>query len=409
MSPRPTGVYGLRLLSDARVLRMAIGVALVIFLTARAAFFLDLTDEAQWGYDFSAYLWAGDRILVGESPYSPHQLAGPYSPQAQGRYLYPPFLAVAVTPLSAAFEDYRAAVWVWSALGAGSLLAVVVGVARSEGIGSRTDKTLLVGGAFAFAPVVGELVLGNVHLLLLGLFASAWLAIRRGTSRGEFVAGGLVGVATMIKIFPGILVVWFLLTGRPRAALAALAAMAVLVVATVPVTGIGPWLDYPTVLLNLGPVVDPRDALAPTVWLSEVVPPAIARVVVTTGGIAVILGTARRLPEASSFAIAVSVSVLIAPAVYHHYLAIFVLPLLIAVRYAPPIAWVGVAYLLMSGGEQDALGDGAWVTNRLLPTLGAILVVTGLAVRHRGASNAPRSGPRRTIGAVTARTARLDS
>lgn len=394
MSPRPTRVYGLRLLSDARVLRMAIGVALAIFLTARAAFFLDLTDEAQWGYDFSAYLWAGDRVLAGDSPYSPHQLAGLYSPQdPQGLYLYPPLLAVVVTPLSAAFEDYRAAAWVWSALGAGILLAAVLGVARSERIGSRTDRALLVGAAFAFAPVVGELVLGNVHLLLLGLSTGAWLANRRGTTGGEMVAGSLVGVATMIKIFPGILVVWFLVMGRPRAALAALAAMAALVVATLPVTGIGPWLDYPTVLLNLGPVVDPRDALAPTVWLSEVVPPAIARVVVTASGIAVILATTRRLPEASSFAIAVAVSVLIAPAVYHHYLAILVLPLLIAVRYAPPVAWVGVAYLLMSGGEQDVLGDGAWVTNRLLPTIGAILIVVCLAVPRRGASGAPWSGP----------------
>ncbi len=106
--------------------------------------------------------------------------------------------------------------------------------------------------------------------------------------------------------------------------------MAVLAAATWPVTGLGPWLDYPTVLLNLGPPNELANALAPTVWLSEVMPRLAARVVVTIVGVAVVVWAARRRSEAISFGVAVAISVLIAPALYPHYLAILVLPMLLA-------------------------------------------------------------------------------
>jgi alpha-1,2-mannosyltransferase len=111
---------------------------------------------------------------------------------------------------------------------------------------------ILLAAALAYAPVIGELIIGNVHLLILGLLAGAWLALSRGTPRGEIAAGLLVGIATLVKVFPGVLILWFLLTGRLRAAAAAGIVMAALVAITLPLTGLGPWLDYPTVL-ELGP------------------------------------------------------------------------------------------------------------------------------------------------------------
>ncbi len=54
-------------------------------------------------------------------------------------------------------------------------------------------------------------------------------------------------------------------------------------------------------------------------------------------------------------------SLLIAPALYHHYLAILVLPFLLAAsRFAGTGVWLVVAYLLLWGGNQPALGDLAW-------------------------------------------------
>jgi alpha-1,2-mannosyltransferase len=217
------------------------------------------------------------------------------------------------------------------------------------------------------------------------------VAIRRSDAgrSAAIVAGVLIGVATLIKIFPGVLILWLLLRRRWTSALAAFGAMAVLVVATLPVIGLQPWLDYPTVLLNLGPPVDTRDTVAPIVWLSSVVSPAVARLLVVGAGVAIVAWTSQRRSEPVSFAVAVAVSVLIAPALYHHYLAILVLPMLLAIRSAPPIWWVALAYVLMFGGEQAVLGEHVWIVNRLLPTLGALLVLIGLVIRGTARSGRP--------------------
>jgi len=384
-------VYGLRLLRQRPVQLAALGIVALVVLAFRALQFALLTREIQWGYDFSAYWSAAGRLLGGFSPYQANQLSGPYGPQAQFLYLYPPPLAAAVSPLALVFPtDYRTAAWVWTSIGVVVLIAAVLALWRSERLDERfpiladRGRWLLVAAALAFPPVVGELVLGNVHLVLLGLLTVAWLGIRRGDARGEWIAGAAVGIATLVKVFPGVVVLWFLLTRRYRAAAGAAVGAAALAVVALPITGIEPWLQYPTVLANLGVPLDTRDTLAPTVWLAPVLGFTPARVLVTIAGLTVLASSAigsRRgdaTSTARSFAIAVTVSVLIAPALYHHYLALLVLPLLLGLSGAVPVPWLGVAYLLMWGGEQTALGDTSWVVNRGLPTAGAIVLLGAL-------------------------------
>lgn len=371
--------YGIRLLFKPRVQRIGLITLLAVFLSVRVFQFFYFSDVIQWGYDLSFYWRAGQHILDGQPIYAPFQLAGPYPPQGVDyEYLYPPFLAVVVAPLVAVIGDYRAANWLWAGLGAVILALAVVLMARRERLARGVDLALLVGAAFAYAPVVSELIIGNVHLLILGLLAGAWLAVARGTARGEVVAGAFVGVAALIKVFPGLVILWFLLTGRFRAAAAAVVTMAVLALATLPVIGLGPWLDYPTVLANLGPPTELTDVLAPTVWLSAVMPPLVARVLVTIIGIATVAWVARRRSDEAGFAVTVVVSLLIAPALYPHYLAIMVLPLLFALRLRLPAVQVGVVFMSATGGGPEVFGDAAWIVNRALPTIGALLLIAGL-------------------------------
>jgi alpha-1,2-mannosyltransferase len=382
--------------------QLAVLVVLAFLVLAfRALQFAVLTGQIQWGYDFSAYWTAGGRLLDGASPYQAHQLAGSYSPQEQFLYLYPPPLAGFLIPIRALFpDDYRAAAWLWTGLGAAILVSSVLAIARVERLGERFPllagrrRWLLVAGAFGFPPVVGELVLGNVHLVLLGLLTVAWLGVRRGDTPGEWIAGLAVGVAAVIKVFPGLLLFWFLITRRDRASLAVVVGAAATALLVIPVTGIEPWTQYPTVLANLGPPVDTRDTLAPTVWLADVLGFDVARLLVTILGLAIVewtgLAAARRRSkvgsspsvesgeDARSFAIAVIVSVLIAPALYHHYLAVLVLPFLLGLAAGVPVPWLALAYFLMWGGEQEALGDVSWIVNRGLPTAGALVLLGGL-------------------------------
>lgn len=371
--------YGIRLLFEPRVQRLALVVLLVAILPIRAFQLFGLSADIGWGYDLSFYWRAGQHILDGQSVYAPFQLTGPYPPQGVDyEYLYPPFLAVAVAPLVALVADDHAANWLWMAIGAVILVLSVVFVARRERLARGFDLALLVGVMFAYAPVVSELIIGNVHLLILGLFAGAWLAVRQGTARGEIVAGACIGIAALIKVFPGLVILWFLLTRRYRAAAATLVTTAVLAVATLPVTGLQAWLDYPTVLANLGPPTELTDVLAPTVWLSAVMPALVARVLVTVVGIVVVIWAARQRSEPISFAVTVAISVLIAPALFPHYLAILVLPLVLALRYAPPAAWVVLVWASASGGVVEVFGDATWIVNRAIPTIGALALVAGL-------------------------------
>jgi alpha-1,2-mannosyltransferase len=271
-------------------------------------------------------------------------------------------------------------------------VAVVLVLVRSERLDERfpvlggRGRWILVAAGVTFAPVIGELSIGNVHLLLLGLFTVGWLGIRRGGSTGDWVAGAALGVAALIKVFPAVLLLWLLATRRYRAAVAMVVSAAVLTLVTLPITGIEPWLQYPTVLANLSEVTDTRDTISPTTWLAPYLGFGAARWLVMGAGIALVLwsalrdgrGAASAPGVAVSFALAVVASVLVAPNVYHHYLAIFVLPFCLGLGAGLPLGRLALAYLLMSGGDQPALGELAWIVNRVLPTLGALVLLAAL-------------------------------
>jgi hypothetical protein len=387
-----TSLYGVRKLREPRVQAVVVGMLAVILLVVRGLEFVYLTTQPQWGYDLSFYWTAASHLLHGQPIYSQAQLSGPYAPQGQDGFLYPPPFAALVIPLVwLAPQGAQVAEWIWSAIGALIVVGVALALWRSERLGERypllrgNGRWLLVVGALTFPPVVGELSIGNVHLLLLGLFALAWLGIRRGSARDDWTAGVALGVAAVIKVFPGVLLLWLLLTRRFRAAVAMVVGVAAFALVTLPITGIEPWLQYPRVLANLSAVTDTTDTISPTIWLAPYLGFDVARWLVMGIGVLLLAWVALRDSRAGgdamparSFAVAVALSVLIAPNVFHHYLSILVLPFLLALGLGIRLRWLFLAYLLMSGGTQPGLGDYAWVVNRVLPTLGTLVLLGAL-------------------------------
>jgi len=393
MSLTPGTTYGLRLLTQRRVQVAILATLTVVVLALRVVQLAIWTQAPQWGYDFSFYWTAASHLLHGEPIYSATQLAGPYAPQAQDGFLYPPALAALVTPLALLFpSDYRAANWIWSIAGAAILVWAILALAREEGLDRRYSllagrgRWWLVAAAFAFPPVIDELVVGNVHLLLVGLLTAAWIGVKRGGRGGDRLAGVAAGVAALVKVFPGLLVVWFALTGRWRAVSWSVAAVLVLAALSLPITGVQPWLDYPTVLANLSLTPDATDALAPTFWLAPMLGFTLARLLVTFVGLAILLWVVQqtrvrgvselaRADQRIPFATVVVLSVLMTPALYTSYLTVLLVPLVLGLAVGLPLGWLALSYLLMWGGQQSALGDFEWIVTRALPTAGALLLL----------------------------------
>jgi alpha-1,2-mannosyltransferase len=375
-----------RLLRSRRwriALLVVVGIA-VLFRIAQVAVAID---GPAWGYDFSAYWFAAQRVLEGEPVYTAAQLAGPFPPQEQYAYLYPPFLAVVLTPLPLAFGTFQAAMALWSALGIVVLIAAVWAVTRSAQL-SSIAATVLLGAAVALPAVGFELVMGNVHLVLVGLFGVAWLGIRRGTRSGEIVAGVAIGIALLIKVFPIVVVLWFALTRRGTAATVAIASAIILAGATVPVVGLQPWLDYPRVLANLGPPPELWSSIAPASLLAEFIDFNIARLVIIVAGLAVLVWSALRQPAPISFSVAIMISLLVVPTMYVHYLAVAVVPLLLLALHSRSMVVPALAYVALFAGSQAGLIDLQSIGSRALALVGAIAPLAALLLVNSGGPTA---------------------
>ena len=96
-----SGIYGLRRLREPAFQRLILVLLAILLGLFRLTQFSVFTTQVQWGYDFSAYWTAAGNLLHGLPIYAPDQLSGPYAPQRQFLYLYPPPLAAAFIPLAA--------------------------------------------------------------------------------------------------------------------------------------------------------------------------------------------------------------------------------------------------------------------------------------------------------------------
>lgn len=349
------GAWLVRLIGTPRR-RLTVLTVLGVAALFRVAQFAFSVSGRAWGYDFSAYFLAGKHVLQGQSLYTAAQLAGPFPPQEQFAYLYPPLLAVLVAPLSAVFADFHAGMWFWSAAELFVLVASTAVLVRQRRLPALVFVVLLT-AALALPQVTFELLMGNVHLLLAGLFVVAWVGLERDAPSGDVIAGVAIGTATLIKVFPGVLLIWLVATGRYRAALLTIATIVALAAATIPFVGFAAWLDYIRVLLNLGPPVEPWTSISPTALVSDLTGFTIARIIVATLCVAAMLWAAFTRSAVISFAVAVSVSILIIPTMYPHSLALAVAPLLLFAVGSTSGIGASLAYLGVFAAGQAALFD----------------------------------------------------
>jgi hypothetical protein len=184
-------------------------LALALMVLLWSAVWVPVRERPRFPADFDNYHRAARALVAGESPYSVHN------------FDYPPLLALVVAPL--ADLTLPEARWAWLWLSQIALVAAAAGVWRWL----RDDRRLgplpavtVVAGCFALLGTITEnLVLGQVHALMLALLGWALASWRRRPAG----AAALVGVAAALKLWPALLLAPLLAARRWRALAAGVA------------------------------------------------------------------------------------------------------------------------------------------------------------------------------------------
>jgi len=169
--------------------RTLLGVAVAAYIVLQV--WVPASHLADTQGDFGNYYHAARALLEGRSPYSVHN------------FDYPPLVALVVLPLAGlSLEGAR---WGWFVVCQLALLAAAAATWRAAGGGRRA--LVLVAALWCLAGTVQEnLVIGQVHPLMLALLAGALVDLDRRPGR----AAVLVGMAAGLKIWPGVLLGLFI-------------------------------------------------------------------------------------------------------------------------------------------------------------------------------------------------------
>jgi hypothetical protein len=302
------------------------------------------------GYDFHAYEGAARRLLDGDRLYDPAvDVAGGFA-----IYLYPPPFALAIVPLAAI--GGQAAVWIWTGL---LVAAFVAGVALLP-VRPTVRWIVLLLGALDW-PFLYSIKLGQVGPILFLLFAIGWRALDRpGHPCGpgdRVILGGSIGLGALVKVQPGLLIGWAVLTARWRVALVAVAVILAGAALATLITGTQPWLDYPALLGRVSsPITTPHNftpgAIAWQAGASTDLA-GLIQAVATIGALVAVVVAARAATAEASYLVAVVASQLISPLLWDHYAMLLLLPVAwllerghawaIAVPLATSILLIGLA------------------------------------------------------------------
>ncbi len=158
---------------------------------------------------------------------------------------HPPASVLLALPL--ARLNFATAFLAWNLMSLAALAASLWIVQRQLkipiGFGSLAASLALLLICF---PLWEQCRLGQLTLLLLLLVTGAWAAERSGHPR---LAGSLLGAATMIKLFPGFLLVYYALRGRWKVVAAGVLAVTALTGLTISALGIEAHRAYFTTVL----------------------------------------------------------------------------------------------------------------------------------------------------------------
>ncbi|MFG1955567.1 glycosyltransferase family 87 protein [Micromonospora sp. NPDC048830] len=257
-------------------------------------------------------------------------------PGTQYGFTYPPFAALVMLPM--AYLPWTAAIVV-SVTASVAVSAVLIWwlldpIARRAGWTRWFALAVALCLAAAFEPMRETVNFGQVNMLLLFLVGADLLRLVPGGSRW---AGVGVGLATAIKLTPGIFVVYLLVTGRWRAALTATGTATVVTLLAAALFPDASREFWTTALWNTGRVgelafVSNQSLRGVVARLDPEHPSTIAWAALVLATLAVWVGRSRSAAaagdEATGLALTGAVMCLVSPVTWVHHL-VWLLPALL--------------------------------------------------------------------------------
>ena len=190
--------------------------------------------------DFSFHWRAAGRLLGLGDPY-----AGQSALDLERQpYMYPPLFPFLVQPF--ALLSQSQAQWIWfgfNTLLLGLLVWLCIAVSGSRL--ARRYWGVVVLGALLWPPARISLQLGQVSIMLALLVIGSYVLARRHAA----VAGLCLAAATLIKLFPGLLVLYFVLRRSWRVLWWSCIAGVLLLLLPLPFYGVEPYMGFMRMLL----------------------------------------------------------------------------------------------------------------------------------------------------------------
>ena len=296
-----------------RLARTALPILAVLSLAAGVGAAVAFAGQTL-GHDFLAYHRAIQRLVSGDPLYDmSFTVAGGF-----GLFFYPPTFAPMILPF--AYLSEQVAIWAWIVL---SVIAFLIGVAVLPVSRSvRWWIVLLAGLSF---PFVFAIKLGQVGPILFLAFAVGWRGIDDPVRLGTSAA---VGAA--IKLQPGLVLVWALLTRRFRAVVVGAAVLLALAVTATVLAGPSAWSEFFVLLRTVSdPIATERNVTPGAVAFQLGASASVAAVIQLVNTIAVVaafLAAIRWAGDEASYLVAVIASQLISPILWDHYAMLLFLP-----------------------------------------------------------------------------------
>jgi uncharacterized membrane protein len=301
------------------------------------------------GFDLQADYLAGRRIWRGQDIYaaiSSDEISalGVNAEAGQGvrEYMHPPTTALLFAPL--ALLPFSVAALLWTVATVAFLLASILLIRSTLALPTRgawLGIALLL--PLEWYPVWYHLNFGQLTILVSFLVVAAWRCERQGC---PYAGGAMLGLAVMLKVYPGLLLAYALVRGRWRVVCGA--ALAVLGVGFLQIetAGLSPWLAFVTRVIPKNAAIwmpHPfNDSLAglslrlfvgsqhmrPVFSLPRLeIPFRIGLYAATLGAQALVLWRSRRRPDLTGeYCLGLSSMTLLSPLSWDHAMVLLLLP-----------------------------------------------------------------------------------